>query len=183
MLCTSQPSLTALDSSGNLRSQYQQRPLPVEQMACRASRTSTGTLFGMGELFNLASCPPRGISQASLTFYAIQRRSPFVMSIPYCWLKLQIKNSRYKTTQHEKHAVVTFPDRKSQTQNSRAPAGRSAVHAAIARAVAHHDGATLRTRRRIVLMNHPSKLRLRDRSVVRGCFHFLSSDGTRKLRS
>jgi len=47
MRCTSQPVPMAFSARGNRRSQCQQRPLPVEQMACNAACTSRLIRFGV----------------------------------------------------------------------------------------------------------------------------------------
>lgn len=54
--CTSQPVRTAASTLGSLRSQYQQRPLPVEQMACNASCTSSTIRPGVLTALKLTSC-------------------------------------------------------------------------------------------------------------------------------
>ena len=89
--CTSQPLRTASSTRGNRRSQYQQRPLPVEQIACRASgtfstirsRVLTALKLTSGLTDDPRSAPPlwpfQGQSQIGAAF---RRRCPGCFMYP-----------------------------------------------------------------------------------------------------
>jgi hypothetical protein len=54
--CTYHPALMASSAAGSLRSQCQHRPLPVEQIACRAPLTSRSEVLLALTSLMLASC-------------------------------------------------------------------------------------------------------------------------------